>query len=135
MYLFNATGQQPSGSHRPHHYTITQVEVLRRIVRHASVDVEAEPVARLVVAYAPQLHPPLDRLFWHVLFPGQSTIKGNHHLVDGEVLSWSKAALEVVVAHIYQGTYLRQLVACQFFTSHRTIKVLRRAIILDTNVS
>ena len=81
------------GSHQPHHYTITQVEVLRSIVRLASVEVEAEAIAGLVVAYTPQLHPPLDRFFRHLLFPGQSTIEANHRLVDGQVLSWSKAAL------------------------------------------
>ena len=116
----------------PHHYSIAQVEVLYSIVRLASVDVEAEAVAGLGVAYTPQIHPPLDQFFRHILFPGQSTIEANHRLVDGDVLSWSKASLEVAVAHVFQGSYFRQLVACQFFTSHRTMKVLAQFLIPAT---
>ena len=47
-------------SHQTHHYSISLVEVLSHIARLASVDVEAEAVAGLGVAYTPQLHPPLD---------------------------------------------------------------------------
>ena len=49
------------------------------------------------------------------MFPVQPNIEANHRLVDGDVLSWSKAALEVAVAHVYQGSYLHQLVACQLY--------------------
>ena len=47
-------------SPQPHHYPIAQVEVLRGIVRLASVDIEAEAVVGLGVTYTPQLHPSLD---------------------------------------------------------------------------
>ena len=115
-------------THQRHRDVVAEVET-GRVIHRSRVHVERQTVAGEGVTKAPQLDAPLHWLLGRVLLPCQPPVVANDRLVDREVLTRSKTAVEVLREDGDERPHTGQLVVSDLVGRKGAVKVLEKFLI------